>query len=237
MLMKDIDHDYWADYDATNKDPDMTDPDLRVAMTELYGNSKIDFGSIKNGTVTYTNPDERTHCSPDSYSSYTSLTRNYKKSMSFREETYLKNKELADKVRRLAGTIAGELFFPCHQIDGNTINCSRGTLGAISDRVDLTLRDIKYFYDKKQDHYPLKEALLRYDWFFSQFSGFKEYIDHCLLQDFCDENYNVKLWKNSDGLPKNAEELVDFWNWSVSVLTARSRRIKAFAEQRNLFEK
>jgi hypothetical protein len=97
---------------------------------------------------------------------------------------------------------------------------SSTTPSQISDRLDLTSRDIKRFYDGEQGDYLLKETLDRYGWFVNSFSGFAKYIDHCLLQDFCDENYDVKLWKDKYGLPESKEELVDFWEWSIFMLDA-----------------
>lgn len=235
--MKKITHDYWQEYKVKNQDADALNPDLRVAMNQLYGTDLIDFGEIKGSEAIYKNKlDKRTHFAPDGWSTYTSLTGNYIKQMPFRKEAREETVALVNKLCKLAATIAGELFFPCRRIDGNTINQQRGTLYQIYDRVDLTLRDIKRYYDKDAGDYPLKSTLLRYNFFFDQFANFKEYIDHCLLQDFCDENYNVKLWQDKYGLPQTKEELVDFWKWSVDVLEARLKRIEKFANERGLFE-
>ena len=57
--MKEINHDYWKEH---LPDADATNPDLRVAMDQLYGTSRIDFGRIKDGIAVYKNPhDTRTH--------------------------------------------------------------------------------------------------------------------------------------------------------------------------------
>ena len=233
--MKDINHDYWKEYES--QDADAVNPDLRVAMNQLYGTDLIDFGEVKGSKAIYKNEsDECTHFAPDGWSTYTSLTGNYIEQMPFRKEAREENITLVNKLWKLASTIAGELFFPCRRIDGNTINQNRGTFGKISDRVDLTLRDIKRYYDKEVSDYPLKSTLLRYAFFFDQFASFKEYIDHCLLKDFCDENYNVKLWQDKYGLPQTKEELVDFWKWSIEVLERRLKRIEKFANEHGLFD-
>ena len=57
--MKEINHDYWKEH---LPDADATNPKLRVAMDQLYGTSRIDFGRIKDGIAVYKNPhDTRTH--------------------------------------------------------------------------------------------------------------------------------------------------------------------------------
>lgn len=235
--MKHIYHDYRTEYRAKGQDADSVSPDLRVAMNQLYGTDLIDFGKFTDGVLYYKNRyDVKTHFAPDAFTTYTKLDGNYINKMPFRKDAKEENPELADKVLMIANTIAGHLFFPCRRVDGNTINQNRGTFGKISDRVDLTLRDIKRYYDKETSDYPLKSTLLRYNFFFDQFANFKEYIDHCLLQDFCDENYNVKLWQDRYGLPQTKEELIDFWKWSVDVLEARLKRIEKFANERGVFE-
>lgn len=235
--MKDIYHDYRTSYRAKGQDADSFNPELRVAMNQLYGTDLIDFGEFKNGILSYNNKhDVKTHYAPDAFTTYTKLDGNYINKMPFRKEAKEENQELADKVLMIANTIAGHLFFPCRRIDGNTINQQRGTLYQIYDRVDLTLRDIKRYYDKETADYPLKSTLLRYNFFFDQFSSFKEYIDHCLLQDFCDENYNVILWQDKYGLPATKEELISFWKWSINVLERRLNRIEKFATERGLLE-
>ena len=236
--MKEIYHDYRTSYRAKGQDADSFNPDLRMAMNQLYGTDLIDFGEFKNGILSYKNKDDdKTHYAPDAFTTYTEPDGNYITKMPFRKEANEENPELADKVLMFANTIAGHLFFPCRRIDGNTINQNRGAFfGKILDRVDLTLRDIKRYYDNETADYPLKSTLLRYSFFFDQFANFKEYIDHCLLQDFCDDNYNIQLWQDKYGLPETKEELISFWKWSIDVLEQRLKRIKEFATKKNLFE-
>lgn len=233
--MKDIGHSYWDGYEEA----DLSNPDLRVAMNELYGKKELpkggylDFGEIKKSNATYKEFGKITNCSPDAYSSYASRndgkwTKQWQ--MPFKEKCIENHSKLADEVYHLSGTIAGEFFFPCHEKDGKTINQTRGTIPSIADRIDLTLRDIKYLYEKKAEDYPLKEVLNRYKDFFDKFESFKGYIDYCLLNDFCTKDYEVILWKEEEGLPKNEEELVNFWDWSVEKLNARAERIKQYAK-------
>lgn len=220
--MKPVDYNYCAGYEG--RDADSCNPDLRVAMNKLYG-EKFDFGIIKDNKVFWSHSD-KIHCSPDGNSSYTSLYGNYIGKMPFRKNVVENFDSIAKEIYNLSCSIAGEFFFPCERIDNKwTINQTRGMLSSISDRIDLTLRDIKYFYDEKVEDYPLKDVLNRYKDFFSKFGDFKGYVDYCLLQDFCKENYEVDLWKDEKGLPKNEEELVSFWKWSIEKLESRAKRI------------
>lgn len=239
--MKRINHNYWEGcHEKYHGDADCHNPDLRVAMNQLYGTINgekvFDFGVIEKDGGDAEYADEKSiQCSPDGYSTYT-IAGKYKTSMPFKEETVAKNPELVNKIQALAGTIAGEFFFPCRQVDGNTINQDRGTSKEIRDRIDLTLRDIKKYYDKEQGDYPLKETLKRYSEFFDKFGSFDKYVDHCLLGGFCDENYDVILWKDKDGLPTDSDELVSFWEWSVDKLERRLAKIEKFAHDHNLFD-
>jgi len=244
--MKNINHNYWEGcHEKYKGDADCHNPDLRVAMNQLYGKINgekvFDFGVIKKDGGTAEYKDEKNiqfNCSPDGYSTYTTAGK-YKTSMPFKEETVAKHPELVNKIRALAGTIAGEFFFPCCKVNGNTINQDRGfgKIGQfIGDRIDLTLRDIKKYYDKEQGDYPLKDTLCRYSDFFDKFGGFDKYVDHCLLGDFCDENYKVSLWKDKDGLPATSDELIGFWEWSLKKLNLRLARIEKFAHAHNLFD-
>jgi len=140
--MKKTDHDYWAgEYAGT--DADRTNPDLRIAMRELYGRKGFDFGKVNDE---FYDKDRRNHYRPDGYSSYTSLTGNYMKKMPFRSETVQNNKELADRCYFLAVTIAGELFFPARMLGCNTINQARGRHPAVNDMVHHTLESIRKYY-------------------------------------------------------------------------------------------
>lgn len=238
--MKPINYDYWKVCEG--KDADSCNPDLRVAMNQLYAKKTLpnggylDFGKIENENcnATYEEDSDKIKCSPDAYSSYASPNGKWKDNMPFKMKCIEKNKDLADEIYRLSGTIAGEFFFPCKKKDGNTINQTRGTTLSIADRIDLTLRDIKSFYDKKEEYYPLKEVLNRYKDFFDAFKTFKGYIDYCLLNDFCTDDYEVILWKKEEGLPKDETELVSFWNWSIEKLEARAKTIEKYAKDNGI---
>nr|DAQ36935.1 MAG TPA: hypothetical protein [Caudoviricetes sp.] len=234
--MKNINHNYWTAYKNRGEDADLLNPDLRNAMNQLYEAKGFDFGKIENGVLRYASADKRFHCSPDAYSTYTSLTDNYIKAMPFRSAALSENKQLSEELKAIAGTVAGELFFPCHSRGLGTINQNRGTFKKISDRIDLTLLNIKYFYDKSKTEYPLKETLEQYAYFFHCFADFQDYIAYNFLQDFCDGNGDVSLWKDKNGLPENEKELISFWQWSLERLQKRLNRINQYAIQNGLFD-
>ena len=221
--MKNVDHNYWiGEYDG--KDSDNVNPDLRTAMRELYGRKGFDFGKVKDE---FYDRDKKNHYRPDGYSSYTVLNGNYVKLMPFRHKAVENNKELSSKCYFLAGTIAGELFFPAHRLNGNTINQARGCHREINDMVHQTLESIRRHYAEESGDYPLREAIERYGYFFDSFESFDEYIEYNLLQD------NGLLPKK---FPTNEDELVDFWKRSIEFLEARLRRIEEYARQNGLLD-
>ncbi len=221
--MKEINHNYWGGK-YQGKDTDNVNPDLRIAMQKLYGRKGFDFGRVSNN---FYDEDPKNHYRPDGYSSYTSLDGNYVTRMPFRHEAVENNKTLSERCYFLTGTIAGELFFPAHKLNGNTINQTRGVHSDVRDMVYLTLESIKKYYMKECEEYPLKETIERYDYFFDNFNSFDEYIEYNLLQDY--EMLPKKF-------PESEIELVDFWKKSVIFLEARLRRIEKYAKQNDLFE-
>ncbi|MDV0445273.1 hypothetical protein MmiAt1_08410 [Methanimicrococcus sp. At1] len=223
--MKNIHHNYWTG-EYEEKDADLCNPDLVLAMQELYGRKGFDFGK---GNDRFNDKNKKNHYRPDGYSVYTPLNGNYSSKMPFRRKTVENNKELADKCFFLAGTIAGEIFFPCRRLDGmNTMNQSRGELhGDVKDMMYITLDSIKKYYAKEDDNYPLKETIETYGYFFDCFDSFDEYIEYNLLQDY--ELLPKKF-------PTAENELVEFWEKSVEFLEARLQRIEEYAKQNGLLE-
>jgi len=221
--MKRIDHNYWIG-EYAGKDADKCNPDLRIAMRELYGCKGFDFGKTEN---IFFDSNRKNHYRPDGYSCYTSLTENYVGRMPFRRNAVENNKELADRCYFLAGTIAGELFFPAHKLSCSTINQARGCHRGINDMVYQTLESIKKYYEKGCGDYPLKREIETYGYFFDSFSSFNEYVEYSLLQDY-------RLLPRK--FPKNENELVEFWKQSIDFLEARLQRIEEYAVQNNLFD-
>jgi len=221
--MKNVDHNYWTG-DYLGLDSDHVNPDLRVTMRQLYGRKGFDFGIV--GDHFFDN-DRKNQYRPDGYSTYTILNGNYIGKMPFRPGAVENNRELSQRCYHLAGTIAGELFFPCRRLNGNTINQCRGSHPSINDMVHQTLESIEKYYSKERGYYPIKEALERYGYFFDSFSSFDEYIEYNLLQD-------RKLLPTK--FPTSERELVDFWKRSIDFLEARKRRIGEFAKQNGLLD-
>lgn len=220
--MKEIDHNYWAGKHAA--DADYSNPDLRAAMQQLYGSKGFDFG---RAGYDFYDEDEKNHCIPDGYSTYTFLTGNYITKMPFRKTAVENNKELVSRCHSLSGTIAGEIFFPARRLNGITMNQARGCHGKINDMLYLTLKNIEKYYVREQSDYPLKEIIGRYGYFFDRFASFDEYTEYNLLQD-----YELLPRK----FPADEDELVDYWNRSVDFLNARLRRIEEYAIQNDLFD-
>jgi len=218
--MKNIDHDYWSGKHA--KEADITNPDLRIAMQQLYGRKGFDFGKVND---IFYDKDRKNHYRPDGYSSYTSLTGNYVSKMPFRQKAVENNKKLAERCYLLAVTIAGELFFPAHKLGCATINPARAS--CFNDLLFPALESIRKYYDKEQNHYPMKIQMEAYGYFFDNFASFDEYIEYNLLQDY--ELLPKKF-------PTNENELVDFWKRSIEFLEARSKRIEEYAKRNDLFD-
>lgn len=134
-------------------------------------------------------------------------------------------KEFEYKVR----TIGGHIVFPAHRKNGFTIKQARGVNKNICDRFDLTLECIRRFYKKETS--PLYETILRYNDFFSLFESFQNYINFFLLQDFVDEEYNVKFCVpfgnfHSTPLPSSKEEYIEYKNNTIQSIDLRNERIK-----------
>ena len=225
--MKQIHHNYWVgEYEGL--DADFYNPDLRIAMQELYGCKGFDFGKVGDD---FYDMDRKNHCRPDGYSTYTSLDvrdKNYITKMPFRYEAVGNNKELSERCLFLAGTIAGELFFPCHKLEqSSTMNTARGCHGGINDMMYQTLENIKKYYAKECGDYPLKETITRYGYFFDCFASFDEYVEYNLLQD-----YELLPRK----FPTNENELVEFWEKSIEFFEARLQRIEKYAKQNELLD-
>jgi len=221
--MKNIDHNYWIGKYA-GKDADLCNPDLRITMQELYGRKGFDFGKVR---YTFYDEDRNNHCVPDGYSTLAVLNHKYRLKMPFRHEVIKNNEELSKRCHFLAGTIAGEFFFPAHRLGGNTVNQARGCNRGINDMVYLTLESIKNYYYKKSGDYPIRTDLERYGFFFDSFASFDEYIEYNLLQD-----YGLLPKK----YPTNESELIDFWKKSIDFFEARSKRIEEYAIRNSLLE-
>jgi hypothetical protein len=221
--MKGIGHNYWiGEYEG--KDADNENPDLRAAMQQLYGRKGFDFG--KAGDEFY-DKERKNQYRPDGYSTYTILNGNYISRMPFRNKAVENNKELSERCYFLAGTIAGELFFPARRLNGHTVNQARGCNRKINDMVHQTLESIEKYYANEEGYYPIKEAIERYAYFFDRFASFDEYVEYNLLQD------RELLPKK---FPANENELVEFWKMSVDFLEARSKRIEEYARRNGLFD-
>jgi len=132
--------------------------------------------------------------------------------------------EFKHKVR----TIGGHIVFPAHKKNGFTINQARGVNRKICDRFDLTLECIRRFYSGETS--PLYDAISRYDDFFYLFKDFENYVNFFMLQDFVDENYQIKFSLPFDNficspLPQNIEEYKQYKTNTIELMNKRNNRI------------
>ena len=128
-------------------------------------------------------------------------------------------------------TIGGSIIFPLQKW---SMNQARGCSMRICDRWDLTLECIRRFYQGKQT--PLDKALEKSRNFFNLFIDFKGYVDFFLLQDCVDEDYNVKLWLNTElfetkPMPKDMETYKNWINSQLEFVAKRNDRIKQYIQQ------
>lgn len=144
------------------------------------------------------------------------------------------NSKNLQEALKIGYSIGNFILFPGNQIPTgeSTINQARGQNTKISDRWDLTLIEIKNFYEGKTTG-SLYDVLLRYKNFFSIFSGFTEYCEFFLLQDFLNDEGNVKLLldrEKGNPLPKNEQFYWEYINNAVEVIKKRNLRIRNFIE-------
>ncbi len=138
--------------------------------------------------------------------------------------TESEKEELKYKVR----TIGGHIVFPAHKKSGFTINQARGVSRKICDRFDLTLECIRRFYIEEES--PLYNSISAYKDFFYLFKDFKNYVNFFMLQDFVDENYQVRFSLPFDNfvrspLPQNIEEYKQYKTHTIDLMDKRNNRI------------
>lgn len=132
-------------------------------------------------------------------------------------------------------TIGSSIIFPGNQVDGHrTINGERGCNRKIDDRFDLTLECIRRFYLGEDS--PLYDTLTRYDRFFALFEDFDGYVSFFLLDDLVGTDGRVRFWLPFEefhgvGRPKDVESYLAFRYATLDFISARNRRIKAWADE------
>lgn len=139
-------------------------------------------------------------------------------------ETEIKNFE-----KLTLNTLGGTMIWPSIRIENKmTINGARGFNRQIADRLDLTLECVRRYYLEEES--PLYEVFKRYSNFFSLFNNFREYIDFFLLQDFIDEQEQVKFslpfddFKRSS-FPKTIDEYSQYKTHTTDLVNSRNKRI------------
>lgn len=130
-------------------------------------------------------------------------------------------------------TIGGHMVWPRHP---NNINQSRGM--AACDRIDITLLEIKAFYESNfSDRHFLSPAIRKalvmdQDWF-KQFGKFKGFCDVLLLVgSFVNEQYEVKelakINPQEQFIPETKEEYEKFIEKNTQAVKERNKKIDEF---------
>ncbi|MBP6153831.1 MAG: hypothetical protein KA457_03360 [Chitinophagales bacterium] len=134
------------------------------------------------------------------------------------------------KFRQLTiNTFGGTMLWPSIRIDNKmTINGARGFNRLISDRLDLTLECIRRYYLCEDS--PLYNVFKRYSSFFDLFNSFKGYVDFFHLQDFINENEQIKFSLsfenfNRSALPQTIDEYIEYKNHTTNLINSRNKRI------------
>lgn len=104
-------------------------------------------------------------------------------------------KKYVDEFNNIDYTIGSSLIFPT-RIDNQsiewTLNRTRGISYKIHDRIDLTLKCIKMYYENNNEYNPLLDCIKKNRVFFDLFDNFKEYVDFFFLNDLVDDNVSIK---------------------------------------------
>lgn len=224
--------DVWFDcrQDANNKDPDQHSPTLKRYHTELWTKPLPDgrqLTMLDQGAYLMAS-DGRCQI-PVSSDNMAATFRSWKR-----------NKLLVEKMPRdvltiiedVGWIIGSEIIFPSELRGGTqTINRARGWHRKIGDRFDLTLECIARWYQGEDS--PLANVFDRYGDFFEWFGDFQGYVDFFLLQDFVDDEYQVKILTDFDDfqsspLPKTVEQYTAYLQGLTEVLTLRTERIERY---------
>ena len=126
-------------------------------------------------------------------------------------------------------TFGGTMIWPSIRINNKmTINGARGFNRQIADRLDLTIECIRRYY--LDENSPLYEVFKRYSCFFSLFNNFRGFTDFFLLQDFINEDEQVKFslpfdnFKRSS-LPQTMDEYLQYKTHTTTLVNIRNKRI------------
>lgn len=136
-------------------------------------------------------------------------------------------------LHHIVRTIGGHIIFPAHKKDGLTINQARGINSKIGDRFDLTLECIRLFY--LENNSPLFTTLKRYDSFFKLFVNFENYISFFHLQDWLDENKNIRFALpfqsfEQKAIPQTPDEYMIYQSSVVAIIQNRNKRLQLLSQ-------
>ena len=224
--------DPWFDcrQDANNKDPDQHSPTLKRYHAELWTKPLPDgrqLTMLDQGAYLMAS-DGRCQI-PVSSDNIVATFEAWKRNKLIVEQT---PRDVLTAINNIDWRIGSEIIFPSELRGGTqTINRARGWHRKIGDRFDLTLECIARWY-RGEDN-PLANVFDRYGDFFEWFGDFQGYVDFFLLQDFVDDEYQVKILTDFDDfqsspLPKTVEQYTAYLQGLTEVLTLRAKRIERY---------
>lgn len=222
--------DVWFDcrQDANNKDPDQHSPTLKRYHAELWTRRLPDgrqLTMLDQGVYLVASDGQRQI--PVSSDNMAATFRSWKRNKLLVEQM---SREVLALIDDIGWTIGSEIIFPSELRGGTqTINRARGWHRKIADRFDLTLECIARWYQSKDS--PLASVFDRYRDFFEWFRDFKGYIDFFLLQDFVNDEYQVKILTDfndfqTSPLPKSIEQYTAYLQDLNELLSLRAKRIE-----------
>lgn len=147
-------------------------------------------------------------------------------------------KKYVDEFNNIDYTIGSSLIFPTridNQSIGWTLNRTRGISYKIHDRIDLTLKCIKMYYENNSEYNPLLDCIKKNRVFFDLFDNFKEYVDFFFLNDLVDDNYNVKGFDNilsfDNPFPTSIEQYKLYLINMINFIKNRNLRIEKWVKE------
>ena len=239
-MKDDIDFEFiYKDSAGKGRDPDKYSVELGETHCKIWTRRKR-LGTLKhnplNKLVTTINGVDFVFA-PDSITNSFRNSDRLIKELKTKERDLIKSfsedvQTLLDKFIQSDYTIGSSIIFPVsinNKSVGWTMNIARGLSSKVHDRIDYTLECIKRFYDGNMDN-PLLSAIERSAEFFRLFDDFNDYVRFFFLDDFIDENGNVKSLTGTmdfaNPFPITEEKYIQYLTNTISFVDKRNQRMK-----------
>lgn len=107
---------------------------------------------------------------------------------------------------------AGSLVWPNVMKGNYTVNQAKGRL--LKDRMDLTLLDLKTYYDSgyktsKCSYTQLGQAFENHEEWYKHFISFEKFIDYFRLNDFVSKDYEIISFDSYDAYLREIEQMIE----------------------------